>query len=234
MKIGFTSLMCLCALALMAGSAWAQQGSGGKPDAPRAEPGKKAGKVKGAKGNKGAEKSQAKGDLGKVVSPVPTIDNLDPRLPLDRQRVIRFFQQARTRQEALERVVEARTRSAERLNAAQKDLEARYAALRMVQDELEQVILTEQKRQKDEEAAEASQAMGAERQANVARLARVFGKMKPAEASLVVGRMDDDLVVDVLMQIKERQTAKILGALDAAKAANLSEKMAARRGQQKP
>ena len=54
----------------------------------------------------------------------------------------------------------------------------------------------------------------------------LFEKMKPAEISKVVPQMDEDLVVEVLTRLKDKQTAKVLGTVEPALAARLAEKIA--------
>ena len=170
---------------------------------------------KGKKGDKRAKKEKAR-------------DVLDPSIPLDDATAMRVFEQAQHRREEIVRLEKALDRRHARLAKIQKDLESRYRALRMVQEELKTAAQkppvedqppTENEARLDKKRAE-------ERRANVRRLAKVFNKMKPAEAGRVVPEMNERLVVAVLMQLKDRQAAKILGQIRPALAARISEKMA--------
>ncbi len=57
---------------------------------------------------------------------------------------------------------------------------------------------------------------------DVARLARVFGSMRPNKAAPVMMKMDDAAVAGILLEIEERTAAKILAAMPAEKAAAIA------------
>ncbi|MFN3201721.1 MAG: MotE family protein [Bradymonadia bacterium] len=177
--------------------------------------------------------------MPKPGSPLDTVDTLDPANLMDQGQVLRFFRQARARERAANRKSLEADRRIERLGKMTADLESRYAALRVVQEELsasmekEQArVAAEKKRAQEEADNQKKVAEGPEHEANIERLASVFNKMKPAKAGKVVARMDKSLVVEVLMRLKDRQAAKILAEVEPSVAARLSQMMAARKARQ--
>ena len=60
----------------------------------------------------------------------------------------------------------------------------------------------------------------------VIKLSKVFNKMKADDASKMIPEMDEALVIDVLVRLKPKQAANILGKLEAELAAKLTTKMA--------
>ena len=68
--------------------------------------------------------------------------------------------------------------------------------------------------------------MKKERREQVARLSKVFNKMKADEAAKMIPVMDETLVVEVVSKLKPKQAASILGKLDAELAAKLTTRMA--------
>ncbi len=165
-----------------------------------------------------------------VLSPVMAqdagVDGLDPDKGLSEALRLRIYRQTeRRKQEITRREAELAQKEA-RLKVLQADVEARYKALRMLQEKLTAVLKAEAdaapKSPKERAALEA------EAGARVRRLAKVFGKMKAGEAAKVVEAMDEGLVVQVLSAVKPRQAAKILGAVEPKRAARLSERMGRR------
>ncbi len=61
--------------------------------------------------------------------------------------------------------------------------------------------------------------------AQVKRLARVYEGMRPKEAASVIEKLERPLAVELLSEIKERQAAKILGAMNPASAAEISRQL---------
>lgn len=204
------------------------------PKAAKAPKAKKGDAAK--KGAPKADEAEMKPPMDPMGGPLGVVDRLDPESPLDQAEVLRFFRQARAREKAVNRKTEEAQRRIDRLGRMTADLEARYAALRVVQDELTTQLEAEKKREAkakaEAEAAEKESAAapdGPEREANIEQLSSVFNKMKPAKAAKVVARMDKSLVVEVLMRLKDRQAAKILAEVEPAVAAKLSQMMAERR-----
>jgi hypothetical protein len=62
----------------------------------------------------------------------------------------------------------------------------------------------------------------AEKPGQVKRLARLYEGMRPKEAATVLEKLDRSLAAGVLSEIKDRQAAKILGAMSPAVAAELT------------
>ena len=166
-------------------------------------------------------------------------DRLDPTAPLDDPTRLRIFKQTEKRlAEVARREKEVALRE-KRLKKSQLDLELRIKALRMVQTELSSTLkVRDEAAEKAKKEAEDKKKVDAEkakvddgeeagrRKEAVERLSRVFEKMKPAEIAKVAPEMDEDLVIEVLGKLKDKTTAKVLGSIDPAKAARLSEKLA--------
>ncbi len=64
-----------------------------------------------------------------------------------------------------------------------------------------------------------------EREASVARLAKVYGAMKPAKAAPILETLDPEIVLDVVSRMKDRQAAKVLSFMDRALASEISYRM---------
>lgn len=60
------------------------------------------------------------------------------------------------------------------------------------------------------------------------QLASIYGAMKPAAAANVLNRLDNAIVLDILVRMPAKKSGKLMEALDPAKARYLSEMMAAR------
>lgn len=65
----------------------------------------------------------------------------------------------------------------------------------------------------------------------IAKLAKIFGNMKPKNAAPIMEQMDDGSIVDVLFKVKERQAAKIMAAMPAPRAARLADRIQSSRDQ---
>jgi hypothetical protein len=61
-----------------------------------------------------------------------------------------------------------------------------------------------------------------DRSAHVKRLARLYEGMRPKEAASVIEKLERPLAARVLLEVKDRQAAKIFGAMDPATAADLT------------
>jgi hypothetical protein len=72
------------------------------------------------------------------------------------------------------------------------------------------------------EPPKAPAAVAGEAGAQVKRLARMYEGMRPKEAAAVMEKLDRSLAALVLTEIRERQAAKILGAMSPAAAADLT------------
>jgi len=64
------------------------------------------------------------------------------------------------------------------------------------------------------------------------KLAKMYEAMPPKEAASILSGMDMEIVLGVLKQMKERPAAKVMAALDPARAAALSSLMSANTGAQ--
>ena len=124
--------------------------------------------------------------------------------------------------ERLEGVLERRR---VRLNQMLEEVEERSQSMRTLQDELTSRL---QKSKSVDPVAKRSMDLqkAKERREQVARLSKVFNKMKADEASKMIPVMDETLVIQVMTKLKPKQAASILGKLDAELAAKLTTMMA--------
>ena len=153
------------------------------------------------------------------------VDTLDDKVPLEVGVQLRIFKQARGRKLEIDRLEGVLERRRIRLKQMLEEVEERYQAMRTLQDELAAQLKQSksvdpvQKRSSDLKKAK-------ERREQVARLSKVFNKMKADEASKMIPVMDEDLVIEVMAKLKPKQAASILGKLDAELAAKLTTRMA--------
>ena len=153
------------------------------------------------------------------------VDTLDDKVPLEVGVQLRIFKQARGRKLEIDRLEGVLERRRLRLKQMLEEVEERYQAMRTLQDELSAQLKSAKsvdpakKRSSDLKKAK-------ERREQVARLSKVFNKMKADEASKMIPVMDEDLVIEVMAKLKPKQAASILGKLDAELAAKLTTRMA--------
>ena len=153
------------------------------------------------------------------------VDTLDDKVPLEVGVQLRIFKQARGRKMEIERLEGVLERRRVRLNQMLEEVEERYQSMRTLQDELTSRL---QKAKSVDPVAKRSMDLqkAKERREQVARLSKVFNKMKADEASKMIPVMDETLVIQVMTKLKPKQAASILGKLDAELAAKLTTMMA--------
>ena len=111
-----------------------------------------------------------------------------------------------------------------------RSVEARYKTLRMVQEELSAMNDSDDKLKRPQRERTR---LEKERETKVAKLSKVFNKMKADEAAKMIPVMEEDLVVDVMSRLKPKQAANILGKIKPEKAARLTVKMTMAKGRRK-
>ncbi len=161
---------------------------------------------------------------GEVAGQRTLVDALDDKVPLEVGVQLRIFKQARQRKQEIDKKEGELSRRSARLKALIDDVETRYKTLRMVQEELSSLVEEEDDiptASSDEDAQRAAQ----ERLEKVAKLSKVFNKMKADEAAKLIPAMDETLVVEVLSRLKPKQAAKVLGKIEPGLAARLTGKM---------
>ncbi len=172
-----------------------------------------------------------------ILAPPPVVedqgvDAFDPTSPPDAETLVRIAGQVNRQREDLRRRELDLKRREVRLQGLEQEVEAQYEALRLLQEELSAKVKAMQSTAPPPPTPEDLKKQAArveEKEANVQQLARVFEKMKPAEASKVVPQMEEDLAVEVLARLKERQAAKILGGIEPELAGRLTKKLVERR-----
>lgn len=63
-------------------------------------------------------------------------------------------------------------------------------------------------------------------QDRVNKLVEFYSNMKPKQAADIIGKLNEDLAVEILVKMKKKNAAEIMNLLEPAKAQNLSEKFA--------
>lgn len=128
---------------------------------------------------------------------IPIPDKLDPR-------VIGLIEQRRAELVAEEDRI---NRQREELNKLRADVDTRIEELKKVQVVLEELVKTEQ----------------TQRQDRLTQLVKVLTSMRPASAAAVVGRLDDQMAVEVFSRMQSRAAGAVMGALKPEQAARISE-----------
>ena len=216
-------------LVLLPFVAWAQApaASGQQPAAPAT--GAAAAAQATAKSGTSTRKKKAK---KRDARPRTLVDALDEKVPLDVGIQLRIFKQARARKAEIDRMEGELDRRSARLKSLMKDVEKRYKTLRMVQEELK--AMNDAGDQRPEEvAAKENQELEKKKQERIAKISKVFNKMKADDAAKMIPAMEEELVVDVMRRLKPKQAAKILGKIKPDKAARLTGKMAAAKREKK-
>ena len=70
----------------------------------------------------------------------------------------------------------------------------------------------------------------AERDQSAAKLAKMYEAMKADEAAPILSGLDPEIVLDIMVRMKERQAAKIMAKMDPALAALISTRLSAKGG----
>lgn len=171
------------------------------------------------------KKAKSEASITKAGDTQILVDILDDKVPLEVGVQLRIFKQARGRKLEIDRLEGVLERRRMRLKQMLEEVEERYQAMRVLQDELSAQLKASKsvdpvaKRSSDLKKAK-------ERREQVARLSKVFNKMKADEASKMIPVMGEDLVIEVMAKLKPKQAASILGKLDAELAAKLTTRMA--------
>lgn len=153
------------------------------------------------------------------------VDTLDDKVPLEVGVQLRIFKQARGRKLEIDRLEGELERRRLRVRRMLEEVEQRYQALRVMQDELTTQLKSSKSVDPVKKRANDLKMKKARRE-QVARLSKVFNKMKADEAAKMIPVMDETLVVEVVSKLKPKQAASILGKLDAELAAKLTTRMA--------
>ena len=219
LRLNATRLAGAC-LSLMVASAWSLAYSQGKGKPP--PPATQTPKAKAASKKKTSKRKGRR----------TLVDALDEKVPLEVGVQLRIFKQARKRKAEIDRREGQLDRQAARLKTIMRSVESRYKTLRMVQEELSALNEAEDN-MPEESTAKENKRIEKEREAKVAKLSKVFNKMKADEAAKMIPVMEEDLVVDVISRLKPKQAANILGKIKPEQAARLTVKMTMAKGRKK-
>ncbi len=114
----------------------------------------------------------------------------------------------------------------QKIEAQREEIATKLAALREKEKEISQ------REQKVEE--ELAQLRGLKNElsgttsSQTSRLAKAFQAMDAGQAAKIAGNLDDRTLTDLLLQIRERNAAKILAALDPSRAARIYKQLSSK------
>lgn len=120
------------------------------------------------------------------------------------------------------------------LQARADDISQREGAIEDLEEslELERAVLAEEFNKLDSMRRRIDLAVGQAEEhelKGLKKLAKVYEAMPATDAASILSGMDVDIVLEVLRNMKERPAAKILAALDPARAAALSNMLSAQK-----
>jgi flagellar motility protein MotE (MotC chaperone) len=110
------------------------------------------------------------------------------------------------------------------LDRRQQALELRERLVDLMEKKLDQRV-TELNQLKAQLEGLTTSASGKD-EAELNQLSQIYAKMKPASAAVVMNRLDNNIVYDVLKRMPTKNSGKIMEALDPVKARFISEMMA--------
>jgi flagellar motility protein MotE (MotC chaperone) len=118
-----------------------------------------------------------------------------------------------------------------KLEDKKKELDTREAGLNKLEEELQKQKEDLEKRLASLEDVRGKIAAKLEGKVKsdgekVMALVSVFSNMKPAQAAIIIQGLNEDLAVEVLTKMKNKNAAEILNTMDSEKAKHLSEKFA--------
>ncbi len=170
---------------------------------------------------------------GGAVGERTLVDDLDEDQPLEVGAQLRIFRQARRRKAEIERMEGQLERRARRLATIEEEIASRYKTLRLLQEEL---VARTADPNAGADAAEVERQEAEAREARadkVKKLSKVVDKMKADDAAKMLSVMHEPLVVDVMLLVKSKVAARILGEMDPEQAARIGEQMARIRKQRR-
>jgi flagellar motility protein MotE (MotC chaperone) len=163
----------------------------------------------GGHGGGGGEKGEGAGDVSSTL-PAEAPQLKQGRVFSDTEvQVLLDLDQQRIEMERRAQALELREKL---VDLMEQRLNSRVAELETLKGELEK-LMTSMSGKDDKE---------------LQQLAGIYGNMKPAAAAVVLNRLDNPIVLDVLVRMPAKKSGKLMEALDPAKARYLSELMAAR------
>ncbi len=144
------------------------------------------------------------------ANPVDTKMRADVLQTFDGQ--VNLLLEIENKRAALRAEEEALAQRAHSLLQLKADIEGRLAELEKVRGELLALV---EKRQSEEDR-------------KLLHLVKVYESMRPEQAAPLIDGLDDDLVVQILSRMREKQAAKILEYVDPARGISISRQIAPR------
>ncbi len=124
-------------------------------------------------------------------------------------QILMDLEQRRIEMDRREQALELREKL---VDLMEQRLNARVAELENLRGEMEKLVTS----------------MSGKDDKELQQLAGIYGNMKPAAAANVLNKLDNAIVLDVLVRMPQKKSGKLMEALEPAKARYLSEMMAAR------
>lgn len=124
---------------------------------------------------------------------------------------------------AASRIMASLDAERDRIRIADEGLRARRTSLAV-----EEKVIAEQQSKiagMIEELRGVQEEFTAEREQSMARLAKVYGAMKPAAAAPILETLDPEVVLEIISRMKDRQAAKVLASMDRGLASEISSRM---------
>lgn len=125
------------------------------------------------------------------------------------EKIIQALENVEEKEKEINQKKEELERLREHLVLQEKELEERASQLSSLKKEIEDYLKKAQ----------------VERDTKMKWLARVYEEMQAEEVASIIERLDDELSLEILSQMSERQVGKILGAMEVQKAAKLAQKI---------
>jgi len=115
------------------------------------------------------------------------------------------------------------------LEALKSEIEEKIERLSKIQQQI-----TADLEKKEALRAEREQQQTAAEDAQIRMLSKVYASMKPKQAAAIIDKMDLEVIQKVFSQMKGEQVGNILSYVEKDRAAQISERLAQRRGEQTP
>lgn len=155
----------------------------------------------------GAETADEAARLGGEEGGTPSSMQYDPR-------ILSLIEQKRAE---LEQEEDRLARQRQELEKLQLEINGRIDELKKVQNALEELVKVEQNQRED----------------RLRQLVKTLTNMKPASAAAVIGKLDDQMAVDIFARMPSRTAGAVMAALKPDQAARIGEMLTRNKESQK-
>jgi len=133
----------------------------------------------------------------------------EEKISLEEEKIIQALKNIEEKRKMIDEEKEELEKLRERLLLQERELEKRAAELLSLKKKIEDYL--------DKGRAE--------RNTKIKWLAQVYERMRAEEVAPIIQKLEDELALEILSQMDERQVGKILGAMEIQKAAKLAQKI---------